>query len=353
MPKWLFNLASELRNQFEFTFIATHSGYVIPEYRKVASVAVLPFNKWMLASFLLAKRIDIAQVANLRLYTEAALLARVPVIIERVDGLRGGAALADKAGLDAVIASTRVVLPELQQLIDPQRIHVIYNGVDLSSYNVVPERFGFAPEDVIVGRTSRLSGGKNISLLIKAVIALRRDVNYRKVRLVICGADTTQLGALPMRARLQKEAEPLGKNVVFTGEVLNTTAITAGYDIATCTSMPNNEGIPNSLIEAMAAGKPVVATEVDGIPELVENGRTGLLLPSDNLEKLKLALSKLIDNRALRLQMGLAAKQRVEDHFEIKAQAKKYADLYSDLIVRKGRHPLNRFALASHRGVSL
>ncbi len=354
MPKWLYHLAGQLRSEFEFTFIATHSRYVIPEYRDVARVVVLPFNKWALAAYLFANRIDIAQVANLRTYVDAARLARVPVIIERVDGMRRGAALGAKDGLDAVIASTNGIVPELKKLTSPEKIKLIYNGVDLKSYaHASPERFGFGEQDVIIGRTSRLSGGKNISLLIQAVIELRKEKKYSHVRLVICGGDTTQPGAAPMLETLRREAGPLGENVVFTGEVLNTVAITCGYDIATCTSRPNNEGIPNSLIEAMAAGKPVVASEVDDIPELVEDRRTGLLFPSDDLAQLGQTLKKLVDDEGLRKQMGATGKKRVAADFDLEKQTRKYAQLYAELLTQKGRHPMNRTRAASEKALIL
>lgn len=345
MPKWLYRLAGELSHDFDFTFIATHSKYVVPEYREVASVIVLPFHKWALAAYLFAQRIDIAQVANLRVYVDAARLACVPVVIERVDGLRSGAALGPKEGVDAVIASTRGIVSRLEKLIAADRIHVIYNGVDLNVYErATAQRFGFQVDDVIIGRTTRLSGGKNISLLIRAVLDLRKQSRYQHVRLVICGGDTTQPGATPMLETLRREARALGGSVVFTGETLDTVGITAGFDIATCVSQPNNEGIPNSLIEAMAAGKPVVASEVDDIPELVENGLTGLLFRSDDLVGLVGALKKLVDDRSLRQQMGAAGKRRIASDFEIKTQARKYAQLYNDLLAKKGRHPLNRIS---------
>lgn len=341
MPKWLYRLAGELGDEFEFTFVATHSDYVVPMYRDVARVVVLPFKKLALASFLFKNRIDIAQVANLRLYVDAARLAGVPTVIERVDGLRNGAALGPKQGVDAVIASTQGIVPELKKLIDEEKIHVIYNGIDLDIKQVTPERFGFSLNDVIVGRTSRLAGGKNISLLIQAIRKLRKDPVYEYVRLVICGGDTTQPGSVPMLARLREEAGDLGRNAVFTGERLDSERVTAGYDIATCTSLPNNEGIPNSLIEAMAAGKPVVASAVDDIPELVEHGKTGLLFANDDLDELVAALKRLVDDAGLRKQMGDAGRQKVEQEFNLKRQAAKYAELYRRLTAVNGRHFLS------------
>lgn len=333
MPKWLFQIAKQLQDDFDFYFIATHSDYVRPEYRDVAKVAVLPFNKLVLAAYLFLHRIDIVQIANLRRYAEAAILARIPVIIERTDGLRNGAALMPKEGLGAVIASTKGVAKHIEKMMPAERVHVIYNGFDVSSYEgVLPERFGFADSDIIIGRTSRLAGGKNISLLIEAVIELKKDPQYDHLRLVICGGDNTQDGATPMLDQLKKEALPLMESVVFAGEVFDTRAITLGYNIATCTSNSSNEGIPNSLIEAMAAGKAVVATRVDDIPELVEDGKSGILVDEKDKGEIVSALKRLIEQEKLQKGMGKQARERIIRDFNLKTQIQAYRNLYRLLL---------------------
>jgi glycosyltransferase involved in cell wall biosynthesis len=333
MPKWLFQIASQLKDEFDFYFIATHSSYIRPEYQQVARVAVLPFNKWRIAAYLAFHRIDIAQVANMVRYKKAAQLGRVPIIIERTDGLRGGVALNSKSGLDAVICSTTSVANQVREIIAPEKVHIIYNGFDLSTYdNQLPERFGYADTDIIIGRTSRLAAGKNISLLIKAVIELRMDPEFEHVRLVICGGNNTQRGAPLMMDQLMLEASPLKDSVVFTGEVFDTRAITLGYDIATCTSNSNNEGIPNSLIEAMAAGKPIVATRVDDIPELVEHGKSGYLVAENELVELVTVLKKFSIDADIRKNFGRTGKEKIQRDFEIGTQVEKYLKLYKMLL---------------------
>src|SRR5690606_25835572 len=104
-----------------------------------------------------------------------------------------------------------------------------------------------------------------------------------------------------------------------------------------------NEGIPNSLIEAMATSKPVVASAVDGIPELVQDGKTGLLFESNDIEQLTGALARLIDDPSLRAQYGAAGRQRIENEFDLRRQAELYRQLYRSLLERNGRHWLNRF----------
>ena len=330
----LYNVATRLREEFEFHFVATHSDYVLPKFKQVAHSVVLPFRAKALTAYLKEHRIDIAQTHNLREYIDAALMAKVPVVVERTDGIRNGAALRPKNGLDGVIASARGTIPEIARLIDESKIVLIYNGIDIKAIQeATPQRFGFSQGDIIIGRTSRLGRGKNVSLLIKATMELRKS--YDNVRLVICGGDTTRPDAERMLDRLKAEAEPLGNSVVFTGDVEYSEGITRGYDIATCVSLPGNEGIPNSLLEAMAGAKPVVATEVDNIPELVEHGESGLLVKSDDVGQLVQALKHLIENPQARWEMGQRGRMKVESEFNLDKQAEEYGSLYNRLLVEK------------------
>lgn len=107
MESWLYRVARELHDRYEFTFIATHVPDILPKFAELGTAIYLGQDYCRLARYLRDHHIDIAQVANVRAYSDAALAAGVPVVIERTDGLRQGAALHSKAGLDAVIASTR------------------------------------------------------------------------------------------------------------------------------------------------------------------------------------------------------------------------------------------------------
>ncbi|HUR39423.1 MAG TPA: glycosyltransferase family 4 protein, partial [Planctomycetota bacterium] len=91
------------------------------------------------------------------------------------------------------------------------------------------------------------------------------------------------------------------------------------------------EGCPNALLEAMAAGKPVVAARTGGIPEVVVDGETGLLVPRENLDALRAALLRLAGDPALRARMGAAGRERVEREFSAERVVKDYEALYSEL----------------------
>lgn len=336
MPKWLFRLASELQDEFEFSFIATNSPHFAKEYKKVAKLYYFPYKSPFLQYFLKWKGFDIIQTANKRMYVDAAINAGTKVIIERTDGIRAGAALGDKSGLDAVIASTRGLVPILENMIAKERIHLIFNGIDSEKYqNITANRFGFSDKDIIIGRVSRMTFGKNISLLIQSVIELRQDPKYDHVRLVICGGDNTEPQSQPALARYKTEAKPLGDSVIFTGEVFDTDPIVLGFDIGTCTSNPDNEGIPNSLLEAMAAGKPIVSTDVGNISEIVIPNKNGYLTPPGDVPALTAALKQLIDSKSMREEFGKTSLEIIRKDFDIKLQSSKYRELYHDLLKEK------------------
>ena len=253
-----YNVASHLREEFEFHFVASHVAYIHPRFAAVGRTAYIP-DPWDLVRYLRDNRIDIAQVQNVPYYTDCALAAEVPTIVEHIAMDR--AASNSKHGVDWVIASSKGTLPLVEQTVDPGRITVIYNGVDVARIqSASPNRLGFAPDDVIVGRVSRVGAGKNLQMLIRAMAQVNRAHPHAK--LVIVGDRTRRGEQEDVWPELRRLAKPLGPNVVYTGEIDQPFDIMAGFDIATCVSSAGNEGIPNSLVEPMALGKPVVSTDV-------------------------------------------------------------------------------------------
>jgi glycosyltransferase involved in cell wall biosynthesis len=103
------------------------------------------------------------------------------------------------------------------------------------------------------------------------------------------------------------------------------------------------EGMPNAILEAMAAGLPVVATAVGGTPEVVVDGITGLLVPRGDPEALRQAIARLMDDFDLRRRMGQAGRERVSSRFDIAVTARATETLYLQLVQEKlGRQPLAR-----------
>jgi glycosyltransferase involved in cell wall biosynthesis len=172
----------------------------------------------------------------------------------------------------------------------------------------------------------------------------RLRVKYDHVRLVLVGDNSQMPGAEDVMQELREQAKPLGSSVVFTGAVERVEPLIKGFDIGTCVSRPQNEGIPNSLLEAMAAGKPVVATRVDNIEEAVEDGRNGFLVESDNVEQLTAVLERLVIDPALRTRLGAEGRRLIASQFTTTAQYAQYGELYERLLARRaqGWRPLAR-----------
>ncbi len=95
------------------------------------------------------------------------------------------------------------------------------------------------------------------------------------------------------------------------------------------------EGLPYTIIEAMMAGLPVVATSVGGVPELVENNKTGFLVPSDNPEKMAEAIDRLLENKELRIKMGKEGQRKALKEFTLERMIAQTQNLYQEVLNKK------------------
>ena len=218
----------------------------------------------------------------------------------------------------------------ITDLIPPDRIRVVHNGIDLNEIDPTLEQRLFPPDTIIIGRVSRFGRGQNLSMLIEAL--RRLHTHQPLLRLTLVGGDSLMPGAEPVEAELRKLVTEggLADIIKFTGIVENSLPYTLGFDIATCVS--NDEGIPNSLIEAMACRKPVISTHVGAIPELVMDGESGLLIPPGDIEALCNAIESLINDPVQRQRLGEAGRRTVEANFSLQQAAAQYAEIYHQLL---------------------
>ncbi|MDB5295079.1 MAG: glycosyl transferase group 1 [Phycisphaerales bacterium] len=190
------------------------------------------------------------------------------------------------------------------------RMHVVHCGVDPALFE--PARHeGVGHRLLFVGR---LAGVKGLPVLLDAVAAVAKI--HPDVRLTLAGDG-------PDRARLTAQAERLGiaSNVVFLGyrSQAQVRELLREADVFVMGSFA--EGVPVVLMEAMAAGVPVVATQVAGIPELVEAGVNGMLVPPGDPAALATAVAALVADPELRLQFGRRGREKVLAEFDIHAEA--------------------------------
>jgi glycosyltransferase involved in cell wall biosynthesis len=196
----------------------------------------------------------------------------------------------------------------------------VRNGIERAP--VAAERPAGVPADApLVGEVARLCEVKGQRELIRALPQLDG------VWAVLAGEDIEQGGAF--RRALEAEAEALGVagRVVFTGYRAEVDSLLAALDVFVLPSTV--EGLPMTILEAMAQGTPVVATAVGGTPEVV-SAETGLLVPPGDTEALAAALRALLADRGRARSLGEAGRRRVEAEFSAQAMAARVLELYAE-----------------------
>jgi glycosyltransferase involved in cell wall biosynthesis len=155
-------------------------------------------------------------------------------------------------------------------------------------------------------------------------------------------------------ADIERRVRELGleKVVQFTGEIApsHVPPVLASMDISVLPSL--SEGMSNTLLESMSAGKPVVATAVGGNPELVEDGKTGYLVPPGDPNAMAERLLNLLANPELRREMGLRGKHRAESLFGVRKMVGRYDNLLQDVCTMRGhrwRNSLLRYTRGIHQ----
>ena len=194
------------------------------------------------------------------------------------------------------------------------KMTTIWNGIDST-------RFAYhGPADAPVAiSVARLSPEKDFSTLLRAVRIVKQQVPDFRLRMVGNGAEREKLESLTQELELTSEVEFLGERSDVP-QLLKQ----AGFFV----SSSKTEGISLTVLEAMAVGLPVVTTAVGGNPEIVEEGATGHLVPSENPEALAAAIIAMCQKRHEWPAMGRTARDRIEEHFEIRKMIRGYEAEY-------------------------
>jgi sugar transferase (PEP-CTERM/EpsH1 system associated) len=213
--------------------------------------------------------------------------------------------------------------------VSPRKIQQLYSGVDTERFCRSPGRPG--SDEIVIGTVGRLDAVKNHEELIAAFRRLLGELPdiAPRLRLVIAGDG-------PLRQRLQELARDagIGDRVVFSGVAKDVPSVLRSLDVFALPSV--NEGISNTILEAMASSLPVVAARVGGNPELVENGRTGTLYDPAAPDSLADALKPYLLDAGLRHAHGAAGRDRVERHFSLGTMVSRYEALYRTSPARPG-----------------
>jgi len=210
---------------------------------------------------------------------------------------------------------------------------LIKNGVDTEKYmpgGTLASDSPWAPHDIVVGTVARIQDVKNHRVLVDAMACLR-DMTPQlapRLKLTIVGD-----GPLLPAVRAQVAALGLQDTVWLPGARTDINALLQTFSIFTLPSLA--EGTPVSMLEAMSCGLPVVASRVGGIPEVVDDGVQGLLVPAGDVNALAQALARYAADAQLRIAHGRAGRMRIEERFSMRAMISAYNALYDELCRRK------------------
>ncbi|MBI4526154.1 MAG: GT4 family glycosyltransferase PelF [Deltaproteobacteria bacterium] len=270
----------------------------------------------------------------------AAWFSRVPVIVASIRDtgayLTPGKKRAQKMVCrlaDRIVVNAEAVRNWLiEEGFNPKKITVIHNGIDVSRFQKkrsgsrLRQDFGLSPHSPIIAVISRLNPLKGIHYFLDAAAQISR--RFPEARFLIIG-DSDEY-----RKELEDCAGRLGirERVIFTGFRLDIAELLSEISISVLPSL--TEGLSNTLLESMAAGVPVVATEVGGNPELVQDGITGLLVPPRDPGALARAISLLLEKREMALQFGHAGRERAAKLFSLEKMVAHTERLYLELLER-------------------
>ncbi|HEX5502015.1 MAG TPA: glycosyltransferase [Thermomicrobiales bacterium] len=335
-------------------------GVLAESFRATPGVEVIDLNRrgkfdyaplWRVAALLRARRVDLVQP----FLTPATFFGLLPawlvgtpvkVVTERC-GVRHERQFGHRLYqhsedwltrfADAVVPNSRAGRESLlARGIPDEKIRVIYNGVNPERLQVDPaaraahrERLGVPAGGQVVGILASLTEAKDHATFLRAaaLVSVRRpDVRYAIV------------GGGPVQAELEALAAGLGlaDRVVFCGYQRQVASCLAAWDLLVSASR-DNEGLSNSILEAMALGVPVVATAIGGTPELVEDGVTGALTAAGDPAALAAAIEAALADPAAARARAARARQLVESRFSLERMVADYEGLYERLLEAKER----------------
>ena len=233
----------------------------------------------------------------------------------------------------------------LERGIDERKIRLVSLRVDLDNFN--PDKFKLSENrSLVVGYVGRLVDGKGLEDLLQAISIIKGQIfptlrsgssifqpNQKDLGEIGTNFKLLIFGSGPLEEKLKKMAQNLGISdlIEWRGFVPygGVPEALLGIDVFVYPSW--HEGFGRSIMEALAMEKAVVATEVGGIPDLIEDGKTGFLIPPHNSEQLAVKIKELLSNEELRKKFGKAGREWVSKNYEWNDGIKKFDNLFLEL----------------------
>jgi len=230
-----------------------------------------------------------------------------------------------KFWFDRVVVMSDKMLPKLSE----NKKKVIHNGIDVSLYeksaleyrNEIRKKYGIESGEILIGTVGRLSKEKNQLLFLKALKQVMKK--HPNVKALIVGDG-------PEKDSLLKyvDDEDLKENIIFPGIINDILPVYQALDIFVLSSI--TEGVPITILEAMASKVPVIATNVGGIPEIISGRDKGMLVESNNLDNLTTALTILIEDKEKRDFLSNNAFEHIKENYSLSQMFKAYEGIYRE-----------------------
>ncbi len=316
-----------IANKGDLCFQAKNQGIKIASIEQISGFSLRAL--WRLCQLVKAENPDILHLHNGRAIIYGAIAGKIlgiPCVFTR----HGSGVLVTSKWLWAIINVVVAISQQAKNEMIRQnpclkagKVHVIINGVNIKDYETFNRTI--KPSILTVGHVARLSAEKDQATLLRSFAIVVQSLAGCSVRLVIAGDG-------PEKVRLKILAQELGISayVEFLGFREDIPMIVNSLDVFVLSSL--TEGISLTLLEAMAASKPIVATDVGGNPEVVIDGKTGFLVPAQNPQVMADKILAILNDPDLAQRMGMAGHQRVEQIFSLDCMTEAYEKVYQEVL---------------------
>jgi len=237
-----------------------------------------------------------------------------------------------------VIALNQVEAEQYRAMgVPEEKIAIIPNGIDLSEYAELPPKGVFKkkfniPEDKrIILYLGRIHEIKGVDILIKAYASLAKKINFKDTLLVIAGPDDGYLSEAKALAHTLRVSD----SVRFVGPLYGRDKLAAYVDSEFCVLPSRYETFPMALLEAYACAKPIVASNVGGLRELIVDGETGLLFEVGDFRQLAEKMLYLLDKGEKAAEIGGKARKLVEEKYSLDKVVDDLEELYMEVVLRR------------------
>jgi glycosyltransferase involved in cell wall biosynthesis len=231
-----------------------------------------------------------------------------------------------KRFFDRTVAVSPTIFPDKDRY---PGIRIITNGIDtdrfsdrIDSIDKTREKFGFTPENFVIGTVGRLSPEKNQSLLLMAFAEVLKS--HPEIRLLVVGdgIDKEKLAGLAANLRISPY-------VVFPGIINDLAPVYRSMDVFVLPSQ--TEGVPLTILEAMASHVPVIATEVGGVPGIIRDQSLGILADPGDVRGLEQKINHILENKDLRMSIAENAHSFVKQNYSFSSMCSAYEELYQEI----------------------